>query len=88
MDADHEVITGSGAASNHVRVWNRDGSPVAGGDFFPYGGFQGGVYVAGGNVNGGSPWEIVTGAGEGGGPDVRVWSCCNPRSQITGFFAY
>jgi hypothetical protein len=88
VDGDHEVITGSGPASSHVRVWNTNGSAVSGGDFFAYPGFTGGVYVAGGNVNGGGAWELITGAGEGGGPHVRVMACCNPLSEITWFFAY
>jgi hypothetical protein len=38
--------------------------------------FQGGVYLACGNVLGAVPFknQLVTGAGEGGPPSVRVWS--------------
>lgn len=89
VDAEHEVITGSGPGGTHVRVWNTNGSEIPSGNIFPYPGFGGGVYVSGGNVNGGSAWEVITGAGEGGGPHVRIWSCCSPApAEIIGWFAY
>src|SRR5205085_4443304 len=53
----------------------------------PYPGFGGGASVAVGNVDAAPGEEIVTGAGPGGGPHVRVYSAAmNPMGN--GFFAY
>jgi hypothetical protein len=56
--------------------------------FFAFGpGFTGGVRVAVGDVNGDSINEIITAAGPGGGPHVKVF---DPASQtvLHEFFAY
>jgi hypothetical protein len=55
--------------------------------------FRGGVYVAVGDVNGDGRAEIITGAGEGGGPHVKVFSVSGTGanisvSQTTEFMAY
>jgi len=49
-------------------------------------GFTGGVYVASGNVDGTGNGDIVTGAGAGGGPHVRIFR--PDGTPIGGFFAY
>ncbi|MBX7104432.1 MAG: FG-GAP-like repeat-containing protein [Gemmataceae bacterium] len=82
------IVTAPGAGGGpHVRVWNSNtGEEVYG--FFAYtAGFTGGVYVAVGDVNGDGFDDIVTAAGEGGGPHVRVWSGAT-RQELFGFFAY
>lgn len=56
------------------------------GELLPYGLFGGGAQVALGNLDSDSSIELVTGAGNGGGPQVRVFD----RSQkvLSTFFAY
>ncbi len=69
-----EIITGAGAGGGpHVRVFPGEGKPLA--SFFAYDKkFTGGVHVAAGDVEGDGTVEIITGAGAGGGPHVRVFS--------------
>jgi hypothetical protein len=52
---------------------------------FPYG-FRGGFYVGSGDFNGDGTSEVVTGAGQGGGPQVRVFSA--KGAALSGFFPY
>ena len=87
-----EIVTGAGQGGGpHVRVWSVGGSTVteiAG--FFAYDpAFPGGVFVAAGDVTGDGVADIVTGAGPGGGPHVRVWSLGGGSlREVAGFFAY
>src|SRR4029079_18137755 len=74
-----EIITGAGPGGGpHVRIFHLNNdltlSEPFGTGFFAYGPeFHGGVYVATADVNGDGKDEIITGAGPGGGPHVRVW---------------
>ena len=56
-------------------------------DFFAYeAAFAGGVYVGAGDLNADGKADIVTGAGAGGGPHVKVFSGADgsaPRSRPT-----
>src|SRR5262249_50067406 len=75
-DGKADIITGPGAGGGpDVRVFN---GAVAGSiikEFFAYApGFTGGVNVAAGDVNGDGKADIITGAGAGGGPHVKVFS--------------
>jgi hypothetical protein len=93
-----EIITG--AAQNggpHVKVFQVTGNGPfkvnAGPQFFAYGaGFHGGVRVSAGDVNKDGVPDIVTGAGPGGGPHVRIFDGKSIRmggQQVVGeFFAY
>lgn len=88
-----EIITGAGAGGGpHVRVFDLvNGEPVQitgpAGSFMAYDpAFFGGVTVASGNVDGSPGDDIVTGAGPGGGPHVKVFDH-NGIVQRS-FFAY
>jgi len=87
-DGTKEIITGAGRGGGpHVRVFNIKGEPITGG-FFAYGeNFRGGVSVAVIDLNGDGTKEIVTGAGIGGGPHVRVFTK-DGKSLTGGFMAY
>jgi hypothetical protein len=93
-----DIINGSYAGGGpHVRAFSgMDGSLLF--NFFAYDpGFQGGVRVAAGDVNLDGRFDIITGAGPGGGPHVRVFDGTNPALASQGiniagalgsFFAY
>jgi len=86
LSYDNYIITGAGPGGGpHVRVFDLSGNPKAG--FFAYDPkFSGGVIVATGDVDGDGIQEIITGAGPGGGPHVRVFDLSgNPKA---GFFAF
>jgi len=87
-DGTKEIITGAGSGGGpHVRVFTKDGEPLIGG-FFAYDkNFRGGVNVAVMDLNNDGTKEIVTGAGPGGGPHVRVFTK-DGKPLIGGFFAY
>ena len=81
-----EIITGGGPGSSPlVRIFNREGHLIS--EFFAYHvNFSGGVNVAAGDFDGDGLDEIITGAGAGGGPHVRIFDKFGKvKSQ---FFAY
>ena len=68
-------------------MWDGDSGREIG-NFFPYDlAFRGGVNVAAADVSGDGRPDIITGAGPGGGPHVRVWDGVT-LEEIEGFFAY
>jgi hypothetical protein len=82
-----DIITGTATVATQVKVfsgqtWNEIGA------FFAYSpSFQGGVFVAAGDVNGDGKADVITGAGPGAGPHVKVFSGAT-LGEIKSFFAY
>jgi autotransporter-associated beta strand protein len=86
-DGTDEIVTGPGPGGGpNVKALSADGSKQWL-SFFAYDlGFQGGVNVAGADVDGDGRSEIVTGPGPGGGPHVRIFGAGTPMGP--GFFAF
>jgi hypothetical protein len=87
-DRQLEIVTGTKQGGGpHVRVFSMNGKLLNTGFFAYASSFRGGVNVAVGDVDGDGKAEIITGAGVGGGPQVRVFT--REGVQIgNGFFAY
>lgn len=85
-DPAQEIVTGAGQGGGpHVIVADRTGQVLS--SFFAYDpAFTGGVDVASGDCDGDGVDEIITGAGPGGGPHVRVFR--TDGSEVTSFFPY
>ena len=76
-DGKAEIITGVGLGGGPlVKVFDGTGRQLSG--FFAYDpNFRGGVRVGAGDVNGDGNDDIVTGAGPGGGPHIKVFNAGN-----------
>ncbi len=85
-DGKDEIITGSGKGGlPEVKIFDYEGILI--GKLLAYDeSFLGGVKVAVGDVNGDGKAEIITGAGAGGGPHVRIFDFNG--QVISQFFAY
>ena len=83
-----EIVTGAGPGGGpHVRVWS--GSGIIKYQFFAYAQtFRGGDYVAVGDINGLKHGQVVTGAGPGGGPQVRVFDPTDGNKVLGQFYAF
>jgi len=83
-----DIVTAPGAGGGpHVKVFNGT-SAAALMSFFAYDvGFTGGVYVAAGDINGDGNKDVITGAGAGGGPQVRAFSGATGAALLA-MFAY
>jgi hypothetical protein len=82
-----DIIVGAGSETSHVKVFSgKTEAEIE--SFFAYSPtFQGGVFVAAGDVNGDGRADIITGAGPGAGPHVKVFSGAT-LAEINSFFAY
>ena len=82
-DGQDEIISSPKTAGGpHIRIF--DGQGNVKGQFFAYDkSFRGGVSVAAGDVDGDGLSDIITGAGQGGGPHIRVF---NGQGRMTGSF--
>jgi FG-GAP repeat len=87
-DGRDEIITGAGAGGGpHVKVFDTFGNAVS--SFFAYDpSFSKGIYVTAGDLDGDGRSEIITGAGAGGGPHVKVFDIRTGQEKPGGFFAY
>jgi hypothetical protein len=89
-----EVVTGAGPSGGpHVKVFSVDTSTSVVtnlASFFAYDlTFMGGVSVAAGEIDGNQRLnEVVTGAGPGGGPHVKVFSFDTTPGAITTFASF
>ena len=81
-----EIITGPGAGGGpHVRIFNSQGEVIS--QFFAYSpSFRGGVNVAIGDIDKDGLGEIITGAGRGGDPHIRIFELSG--SLISSFYGY
>ena len=81
------IATAAGPGGGpHVKLFNLDGTERA--SFFAYDpSFTGGVYIALADVNRDAVPDIITGAGEGGGPHVKVFDGVTLK-EIANFFAF
>ena len=82
-----DIVVGSGNGGGPVvKVFDGTGRALTA--FFAYDkGFRGGVRVASGDINGDGKDDIVTGAGPGGGPHVRVFNASDLRI-LTQYMAF
>lgn len=88
-DGVDDIITGAGpGVSPHVKVFSSVDLTLLN-SFLAYDvNFGGGVFVAAGDVNNDGFAEIVTGAGPGGGPHVKVFDSHNSLMLLHSFFAF
>lgn len=90
-DGRDEIVAAQGPGGGAVRVIRVSGATYSvAADFTPFeSGFLGGVFVACADVDGNGRGEIVTGAGAGRAPDVRVFSiAAGGAIEIAAFAAY
>jgi Bacterial Ig domain/FG-GAP repeat len=87
-DGTPDIVAAAGAGGGpHVKIFNGANNSLIR-EFFAYGaGFLGGVNIATGDVNGDGIADIVTGAGAGGGPHVKVFDG-KTGGLLREFFAY
>src|SRR5207248_1324751 len=86
-DGFDDIIAGAGAGGgpNVIVFSGKDGSLLR--NFFAYdSAFTGGVTVAAGDVDGDGRFEIITGAGPGGGPNVGIFD--GDAQRMASFFAF
>ncbi len=86
-DGKAEILIGTGNGGGPIiQVLTGQGKNLFG--FFAYDvNFRGGVNVAAGDLDGDGKAEIVTGAGIGGGPHVRVFDAAT-KAELRSFFPY
>jgi VCBS repeat protein/FG-GAP repeat protein len=74
-DGEADVIVGAGSGGGpHIKIFDgEDGTLIR--EFFAFdASFHGGLFVAAGDINGDGFDDVIVGAGDSGGPHVRVFS--------------
>jgi hypothetical protein len=86
-DTESEMVTAAGYGGGpHVKVFDDDDTFIGPG-FYAYNSkFTGGVDVAAGDIDGDGIDEIITVAGKGGGPHVKVFKL--DGTVVSSFYAY
>jgi fibronectin-binding autotransporter adhesin len=84
-----DIITAAGPGGGpHIKVFDGTDGATLLASFFAYSpAFTGGVFVAAGDVNGDFHADIITGAGPGGGPNVKAFNGAT-LGVVADFFPY
>lgn len=87
-DGRADIMTGTGPGGvAHVKIVDGTSNQLLA-SFFAFGpSFQGGVFVAAGDVTGDGRADVVAGAGPGAGPHVKVFNAAG-GSELASFFAF
>ena len=84
-DGRADIVTGSATFAGHVKAFSGAGNGNLIGSYFAYGaGYLGGIYVAGGDLDGDGRAEIITGATNA--PHVKALRLNG--AEVANFFAY
>jgi hypothetical protein len=87
-DGKADIVTGAGPSGGpHVVVYSGADTAVLSSFYAYVPAFPGGVNVAAGDINGDGRADIITGAGPGGGPHVRVFNGVD-LAELASYMAY
>jgi hypothetical protein len=87
-DGDVEIATGAGPGGGpHVKVFDVATGAVLSSFFAYHASFAGGVRLASAHANGDATADLVTAAGPGGGPHVRIFDGLTAR-ELKGLFTF
>jgi len=74
-DGEIEIIAGAGIGGGpHVKIFDKGGKILISEFFADDKNLRGGIYLAAGDINGDQIDEIITGAGQGSQPQIKVFN--------------